>query len=157
LLVTGYQTETEELIMAYQHILLALDLTDESKQVAERAVLLAQQNGASLSLVHVIEPLSFAYGGDVPMDLSTIQEQLDAQAQQQLTELADQLEVAVKQTLVVTGHTESEIHRIAKETDTDLIVVGSHGRHGLSLLLGSTANGVLHGAKCDVLAVRVKK
>ena len=37
----------------------------------------------------------------------------------------------------------------------DLIVVGSHGRHGLALLLGSTANGVLHGATCDVLAVRV--
>jgi len=34
-------------------------------------------------------------------------------------------------------------------------VVGSHGRHGLALLLGSTANGVLHGASCDVLAVRV--
>ena len=35
------------------------------------------------------------------------------------------------------------------------IVVGSHGRHGLALLLGSTASGVLHGAKCDVLAVRI--
>ncbi|MEO1899758.1 MAG: universal stress protein, partial [Methylococcales bacterium] len=37
----------------------------------------------------------------------------------------------------------------------DLIVVGSHGRHGLALLLGSTANGVLHHAVCDVLAVRL--
>ena len=42
-------------------------------------------------------------------------------------------------------------HQIA----ADLIVVGSHGRHGIALLLGSTANGVLHGAPCDVLAVRV--
>ena len=39
----------------------------------------------------------------------------------------------------------------------DLIVVGSHGRHGLALLLGSTANDVLHGAPCDVLAVRLQK
>ena len=37
----------------------------------------------------------------------------------------------------------------------DVIVVGSHGRHGIALLLGSTANGVLHGATTDVLAVRV--
>ncbi|MCP4009678.1 MAG: universal stress protein, partial [Proteobacteria bacterium] len=34
--------------------------------------------------------------------------------------------------------------------------LGSHGRHGLGLLLGSTANGVLHLAQCDVLAVRVR-
>ena len=44
-----------------------------------------------------------------------------------------------------------------KELETDLIVVGSHGRYGLALLMGSTANGVLHGATCDVLAVRVGK
>ncbi len=50
---------------------------------------------------------------------------------------------------------EAEIHRVAEELGADLIVVGSHGRHGLALLLGSTANGVLHGATTDVLAVRV--
>ena len=43
----------------------------------------------------------------------------------------------------------------AEEIGADLIVVGSHGRYGLALLMGSTANGVLHGATCDVLAVRV--
>jgi len=49
-----------------------------------------------------------------------------------------------------------EIIKIAEENNVDLIIVGSHGRHGLALLLGSTANGVLHHAKCDVLAVRIK-
>jgi universal stress protein A len=44
---------------------------------------------------------------------------------------------------------------MATDIHADLIVVGSHGRHGLALLMGSTANGVLHGAKRDVLAVRV--
>ena len=44
---------------------------------------------------------------------------------------------------------------VPDEILADLIVVGSHGRHGLALLLGSTASGVLHGAPCDVLAVRV--
>jgi universal stress protein A len=38
----------------------------------------------------------------------------------------------------------------------DLIVLGSHGRHGLAVLLGSTARSVLNGAGCDVLAVRIK-
>ncbi|MCV6604433.1 MAG: universal stress protein, partial [Porticoccaceae bacterium] len=50
-----------------------------------------------------------------------------------------------------------ELHRYAEENQVDLIVVGSHGRHGLALLLGSTANGVIHGAGCDVLAVRIRE
>ncbi|WP_292363901.1 universal stress protein, partial [Methylophaga sp. UBA1464] len=37
----------------------------------------------------------------------------------------------------------------------DLIVVGSHGRKGIKMLLGSTANAILHHARCDVLAVRL--
>ena len=48
------------------------------------------------------------------------------------------------------------VARIA-DLDPDLIIVGSHGRNGLALLLGSTSTGVLHGAGCDVLAVRVGK
>ena len=55
------------------------------------------------------------------------------------------------------GRPETEIHNVAEEIGADLIVVGSHGRHGLALIFGSTANGVLHGATCDVLAVRVRQ
>jgi universal stress protein A len=55
------------------------------------------------------------------------------------------------------GQPRQEIHGLAKEQHCDLIVVGSHGRHGLALLLGSTANDILHGASCDVLAVRLVK
>lgn len=139
----------------YTRILLAVDLSDESNQLAERAVDLARLNQAQLSLIHVVEPLSFAYGGDVPMDLSTIQEQLDEHARTKLNTYAENLGYPVAQKFVVTGNTETEIHRIAKAEEIDLIIVGSHGRHGLALLLGSTANGVLHGATCDVLAVRV--
>lgn len=90
------------------------------------------------------------------MDLSTIQEQLDEHAEQKLNHLCATIDHPVSRRHIVTGHTESEIHRVASETEADLIIVGSHGRHGLALLLGSTANGVLHGARCDVLAIRVQ-
>lgn len=140
----------------YQRILVAVDLTEESNQVVERAVDIARRNQAELSLVHVIEIVSFAYGGDIPMDLTSIQEQMDQHAQKRLAELAETLDYPIAGTFVVTGNTESEIQRIASEHQTDLIVIGSHGRHGLALLLGSTANGVLHGADCDILAVRIK-
>lgn len=141
----------------YKKILLALDLSAESEQLKEKARDIAQANDAALFAIHVIEPLSFAYGGDVPMDLTSIQEQLDDHAKQRLSSYCESLGHPVTQQIVVTGHTETEIHRAADEHDIDLIIVGSHGRHGIALLLGSTANGVLHGANCDVLAVRVRE
>lgn len=138
---------------SYQQVLVAVDLTAESKQVLAKAQAIA--NGATLHLVHVIEPLTYAYGGDIPMDLSEVQNQLQQQATQQLAQLAQPLAVAKDHQHVLIGQPTSEIHRLAEEQGVDLIVVGSHGRQGLALLLGSTANGVLHGVKCDVLAVRV--
>lgn len=139
----------------YSKILLAVDLSEESDQLIEKTRTIAQNNQASLTVLHVIEPLSFAYGGDVPMDLTTVQDQLDEHARTKLSAFSEKLNYPVESQQVITGHTESEIHRMAEEKGCDLIVVGSHGRHGLALLLGSTANSVLHGAPCDVLAVRV--
>ncbi|ANG63299.1 universal stress protein UspA [Marinobacterium aestuarii] len=141
---------------AYKRILLAVDLSEESDQLIDKTCEIAERNNAELSLIHVIEPLSFAYGGDVPMDLTTIQEQLDDHARVKLDSFAARLSHPVTHKFIVSGHTESEIHRHCDEHSIDLVIVGSHGRHGLSLLLGSTANGVLHGAHCDVLAIRVQ-
>ena len=139
----------------YHHLLLAVDLTEESNQVAEQAVALARVFDASLSVIHVIEPLSVAYGGDIPMDLSSVQDQIHEQAKAQLADFASSLGIPSDRQYLIFGRAETEIHRVAECKDVDLIVVGSHGRHGLALLLGSTANSVLHGATCDVLAVRV--
>ena len=139
----------------YRNIMLAVDLTEESNAVADRALALANAYDAQLHLVHVIEPLSLAYGGDVPMDLSSVQDQIQEQAKSHLSEFAQRLGVSSDHQHLIFGRPESEIQRAATEFSADLIVVGSHGRHGLALLLGSTANGVLHGATCDVLAVRV--
>jgi universal stress protein A len=139
----------------YRHILVAVDLTEESVQVTQRACTLRTAFSAELSCVHVIEPLSLAYGGDIPMDLSTIQDQIQDTAKSHLAEFAKSLAIAPENQHLIFGRPETEIHALAKEIGADLIVVGSHGRAGLALLLGSTANGVLHGATCDVLAVRV--
>ena len=139
----------------YKHMLLGVDFSQESSEVVKRAVGLRDCCGSELSVIHVIEPLSFAYGGDIPMDFSGIQEEIHKQAQAQLTALCDPIGVAEANRHLVVGRPESEIHHIAEEIGADLVIVGSHGRHGLALLMGSTANGVLHGSTCDVLAVRV--
>jgi len=142
---------------AYKKIVVAVDLSEDSAQVVSQAATIAAKGGAEVHLIHVIEPLSFAYGGDIPMDFSGIQDEIQQQATQQLERFANSHDFDSDHQHIVLGRPEVEIHAKAEEVSADLIVVGSHGRYGLALLLGSTANGVLHGASCDVLAVRVGK
>ncbi len=140
----------------YQKILVAIDLTEEAPQVLNKAVEISKAHGAQLMLVHVVEPVGYAYGGDIPMDLTELQDQLDKAAKDQLAQYGEQYSVSKENQVVTVGRPESEIHRLSKEQNTDLVIVGSHGRKGFQLLLGSTANGVLHGTVCDVLAVRIQ-
>ncbi|MGB3610594.1 MAG: universal stress protein [Cellvibrio sp.] len=139
----------------YRHIIVGLDLSEESPQVLSKAVALAKACEAKLSVAHVIEPITFAYGGDMPVDLSEVQEQLQLKAEQELQRLASQADFPIQQEHVLVGQPATELHYLATQQDADLIIVGSHGRKGFALLLGSTCNSVLHGAVCDVLAVRV--
>ncbi|MBM1203357.1 universal stress protein [Pseudomonas fragi] len=144
--------------MPYEHILVAVDLTDECDPVINRASESAKANGAKLSLIHIVEPMAMAFGGDVPMDLSQLQQQQFDQAKERLERLIAKYPQLHKDFCHLNyGQPRQEIHALAKAQNCDLIVVGSHGRHGLALLLGSTANDVLHGAPCDVLAVSLKK
>ncbi|ATG88665.1 universal stress protein [Methylomonas koyamae] len=141
----------------YKHILLAADFFEHGGQVAEKAKRIAEQNQAQLSLVHVVDNLPItdpAYGPMIPFDVDLTQELIEA-TKKRLAELGQKLEVPVERQWLEMGSPKLEIVRVAEERQADLIVVGSHGRHGLALLLGSTANGVLHHAKCDVLAVRL--
>jgi len=142
---------------AYKHLLLALDFGPEHEQLVARAQELARLHQARLTLVHVVEYMGPAYAGDMPLpDDFEIDRMLMEKAMEQLEGLAVDLRLPNVAAKVELGVPKHEITRVAKELNVDLIVVGSHGRHGLQLLLGSTANGVLHLAHCDVLAVRVK-
>ena len=142
----------------YKHVLLAADYSKHGSEVAKRAKDVVDLNQAKLSIIHVVDYLPIsdsAYGPVIPFDVDLAQE-LTAAAQKRLEELGRQLEVAEDSLVMEMGSPKLEIIRVAEEIGADLIVVGSHGRHGLALLLGSTANGVLHHATCDVLAVRLK-
>jgi len=137
----------------YKHILFATDLTDETEYVINKVKTMCGYSSAKLSIVHVVEPLpgySYAYLG-----IEDIEGQLLNEARQSMEKLAGRLNVAKDGQHVEVGPTKTKILKIADEVNADLIICGSHGRHGLSLLLGSTANAILHGAKCDVLTVRL--
>lgn len=143
-------------MIGYQHILCAVDLGGENLDVASRAGELAGQYSAKLSLLHVVEyiPIDLANELVLPQQ-QEIEGQLVARSKQVLASLALQLGLEHVSENVVSGSTKAEIIEYAKTNKVDLIVIGRHGRHGFSRLLGSTANAVLHHAPCDVLAVRL--
>ena len=137
----------------YKHILFATDLSEDTDFIINKVKSMRDFTGAKLSMIHVVEPLpgySYAYLG-----IEDIEGQLIDEAKTALAKLGNGLSVNEKDQWVQVGPTKSKILEIADNVGADLIVCGSHGRHGLSLLLGSTANAILHGAKCDVLTVRL--
>lgn len=137
----------------YKHILFTTDLTEETEYLVEKVRTMRQFTNAKLSLIHVVEPLpgySYAYLG-----IEDIEGELIKEAKQSIEALGEKLQVAKSDQHVEVGPTKTKILKIADDVNADLIICGSHGRHGLSLLLGSTANAILHGAKCDVLTVRL--
>lgn len=141
---------------AYRSILAAIDLTQDSRAVAERACELARGSGASLRLLHVVEFVPVEPVSDTLMPAMQIDDQTIARAQQQIDELARELGLPADSTSVEAGSAKAEILRYAREHTCDLIVLGCRERHGLSILIHRTEDSVLHGAPCDVLAVRVR-
>jgi len=142
----------------YQHILIAADYSNHSDEICQKAQQLAERYQAKLSICHIVEdfPLTdFAYEPMISVDINMRDALLDA-GKKQLSKLANKLAIPTNQQWVECGSHGHDIVRIADDNNVDLIVVGSHGRHGIKLLLGSTANAVLHHAHCDVLAVRLQ-
>lgn len=163
---------------SYKQILVAVDLTEDSLLVCQKAVEIANgqfcessddlssEESVSIFLLHVVEfvyQVSVAYE---PMfypafeDLSKNEEELIKISNEKMADLVKELNVGNKvqvETSVISGIPKSEVLRLAEEKQADMIVCGSHGRSGFELLLGSTANAILHHAPCDVLAVRTKK
>ena len=140
----------------YQHILAAIDFTSPCERVCQRAMALANTNGGLLSLVHVVEyvPIDPTGEGLLPGTLE-VSDELRQQAALKLSEWATKHELTHAPRFLGSGPINGEIVRIAKEHDCDLIVIGSHERHGLRLLFGSTEDSVRHAAHCDVLAVKL--
>lgn len=146
--------------MPYKHILIAVDFSDVTDRVIERAVELARGEGGSrLTLMHVVDYLPpLGFGDDfTPSPAVLIDEQtLVRNGAHALERYAERHRLGPEvDRLVQFGTARQEIVSIADQRAVDLIVIGSHGRHGLRRLLGSTANAVLNDAACDVLAVRV--
>lgn len=137
----------------YHNILVALDIFSEYQKVLNRALNIVHKP-ADLNLIYVTLPHLYfeSYGYSMATDFVNDYQQ---KAKTSLLQLAEENHIPENHVFAPIGDPVLEIHTVAKEIDADLIVIGTHGQSGLKLLLGSTANGVLHGVNCDVLAIKV--
>ena len=141
----------------YRHILVAVDFSEQDDYVIAKANALTQQNQAKTSIIHVLDNIPMPdthYGTVISLTQDSDYPLLEIE-KAKLMVIAERLDIDIARCWLLWGVPKQEIIHIAKQEGVDLIILGSHGRHGLALLLGSTANSVLHHAGCDVLAVRL--
>lgn len=145
---------------AYSNILVAIDFDGVEQQVLQRCVLLQQDSRCAVTVLHAavspMEVYGVYLGNSAYLDMTEKfdEDAIRDQLQEQLVDLVANSGLDADSVLVEFGRSVDVIVDQAERRNTDLIVLGSHGKHGLGLLLGSVANGVLHRAPCDVLAVR---
>ena len=154
----GESSKESSIIPSYvrlAHILVPIDFSEQSEKSLKYAGRLAEQFGAKVTLLHVIQPMvypaDFGYPATV---IDTLDEQVQSQVQERLEGLAGRMG-AKTECQIRLGQPYHEIATAAKELNVDLIIVTTHGRTGLKhVLLGSTAERVVRHAPCPVLTLR---
>ena len=145
----------------FRKLLVPIDFSEPSRDALHYAISLAKPFKAEILLVHVVEPVVVPPSPDFMVVPTTAELALELQeeAVRVLHQWRKEVEseASVKEA-IRTGTPYHEIVEAADEHNADLIVLGTHGRTGLAhLLLGSTAERVVHRAHCPVLVVRERK
>ncbi|MFK8068566.1 MAG: universal stress protein [Gammaproteobacteria bacterium] len=155
------QDNKHKALLNYQHILVATDFSHYSENALQRAQKIARHDNSHLSIVHSIEPLNY-YGDSYMLSaIPTYDENYEKQIFESITKqmqlLKKRFNALGANTEILWGTAGSTILNYAEAQNVDLIVMGSHGRRGLAKLIGSTTNGVVNNARCDVLSVSTPK
>ena len=137
----------------YNTVLVPVDVFSDYSQILAKAMRVASEP-KNVHLLYVAFPQTNVepYGLFLERDYS---QDVQEQAMTKLKDIAAINNIPDTNVNVEIGSPADEIHHLAEKLNADLIVIGTHGQSGLRLLLGSTANAVLHGVKRDVLAVKI--
>lgn len=142
-----------------KRILHATDFSKASARALQEAVKLAKENSARLLVVHVIEPTPYVAGGEfggaeIYMKLEDATKRNAQSSMSKLMQRLKKLQIKAE-SLLLRGAAHEQIVKAAKSKKADMIVIGTHGRTGLSkLFLGSVAGKVVSLATCPVMTVR---
>lgn len=155
------QAEQDEYV-GYRHILVTTDYSKYGEAALKKAVQLAKPFNAKVTLLHAADTLSsemYPAIGELAVPVMVDNPELEKKhlerLENELKEVLENMDISegLVETVIVEGHPVDAIIDYAKKHDNDLIVMGSHGRRGLARLLGSSTNGVINHAPCDVLTV----
>ena len=143
-------------MITIKRILVPTDFSDQGKTALMYAVAFADQFGAAVDLLHVMEPVP--PGALLShISLNDLKKSMHEEAEKHLEELNSEWQdyaFPVKK-IIVEGHPFVEIIKHAKESGADVIIMGTHGRGAIAhMLLGSVAEKVVRKAPCPVLTVR---
>jgi nucleotide-binding universal stress UspA family protein len=146
--------------MLPKKVLFCTDFSDNSRPACKCAIEYSMAFGAELRILHVINTARIGYPsltGEMPLDIRQSLNNIRESVDKGLGILAEECRKAgaLVQTHFRTGIPGHEIVRFAAESSVELIVMGTHGRTGLShLLMGSAAEKVVRAAMCPVLTVK---
>ena len=143
----------------YTHILMAIDFTKSGEQILAKALDIAERNNAKLSMLHVVEyipPVDYA-NDPMAINWGVGDNEMLEQAKKSLQNFSKQHSLKNVDLSVEFGRPKQVISQFVKDQQCDLVIIGSHGRHGISLLLGSTASAVLHAMPCDILTLKIEE
>lgn len=140
--------------MSYQHILVAIDLSEDSKHLIDKAVALATPLNAEISFVHIDVNYAELYTGLIDINLAETQHHSMETSQKQLQELAQYANFPIKHTLVGSGDLNNELCDTIKEFQIDLVVCGHHQDFWSKLL--SSTKLLINCSPVDMLVVPLK-
>lgn len=135
-------------------MLLAVDLrVAHDAFTISRAVEISKKFKAKLHIIHVMEPI-YGYGAIEGQALIEMENNILHDARKTFHDLVSGYDISSDQLIIKTGSPKAVVIEQAKELKVDLIIVGAHHKSGLNIFLGSTANGIINQAHCDVWVIR---
>jgi nucleotide-binding universal stress UspA family protein len=145
-------------VSPFKHILVPTDFEEPSQRALEIALELAGTLGADLTIMHTCEIPTYAYQGlaVAPIDLLS---PLEDVARKKLDELVSSLTQRCRSCkgVLKVGIPWQEILEVVTETEADLVIIGTHGRRGVThALLGSVAEKIVRMSPVPVLTVRAR-
>ncbi len=140
--------------MSYRHILVAVDLTENSQMLINKAVKVAKAVDAKVSFIHIDVNHADLYSGLIDVNLGNAQEKIDSLSHNKLNALASDCGYPIEHRLVAHGEFSVEIADAIVEKGFDLLVCGHH-QDFWSHIMSSTKQ-LINSIPIDMLVVPIK-